>query len=59
MSESVSTSGLVDAALEISGWECDLLRRIRTAFEDGDDDLALQLARELVGLEEMGDETSH
>lgn len=60
MSEAASTSGLVDAALEVSAWECDLMRRMRAALEERDDDLALRLARELVGLERGAvDETSH
>ncbi len=58
MGDPVSAAGLIDAALEISRWECDLLRRIRRAFEEGDHDLVLTLTKQLVGLEdETGDRT--
>jgi hypothetical protein len=60
MGDPLSATGLVDAALEVSAWECDLMRRIRIAFEEGDEDLALTLTKQLVGLEgETVDETSH
>lgn len=44
-------SGLLDVALEISAWECDLMRRIRAALEAGDNEEALRLTRQLVGLD--------
>ena len=43
--------GLVDAAIEIADARREILQRMRTALEAGDNAEALKFARELCGLE--------
>jgi hypothetical protein len=43
--------GLVDAAIEIGHKRHDILQRMRSAFECGDNTEALRLGRELCGFE--------
>jgi hypothetical protein len=44
--------GLVDAAIEIGHKRHDILKRMRSALENGDNAEALRLGRELCGIEE-------
>jgi hypothetical protein len=50
MSSSESMNGLIDAALEVSERRRAILERMRKAFEIGNDQEALSLAKELCGV---------
>ena len=54
-----NTSGIVDAILEVGRQRVALLGQLRSALESGDDSKALNLARQLCGLEnEESDRTN-
>lgn len=51
-------AGTLDAAMQIGAAQREILRKMRAALQQGDNERALDLARELCGLEASG-ETSN
>lgn len=49
----MSSSNLIEVALEISRRRADTLRQMREACERGDKEEVMRLSRQLVGLDEM------
>ena len=52
MSDNLSLSGVLNAALEIADKRRETLARLRAALEKGDDTEALKVARALCGVED-------